>query len=893
MDLGTTRGTAVPPPPAGPAAYAMSRQWLLDATGVDPSTGLTSAEAADARQFHGANSIGQADQTPWWRTLAKQFEGAVIWLLLGAAALSAWVGDQIEMAAILAVLLVNAAIGFVTERRAETSMAALRRMTITTARVRRDGRVQELRSDLVVPGDVVLLEAGDVVPADLRLLEVHDLHADESALTGESVPVAKRTDPLAEDAALGDRANLAFKGTSITRGRGTGLVIGIGRATQIGEIAELVARQPQEKTPLEQRLDKLGRQLAVAALGVTIMIVAIGLAVGRPFLAMVETGIALAVAAVPEGLPIVATLALARGMWRMAERNVLVNRLPAVETLGSVNVLMTDKTGTLTENRMAVDRVLLPDEVIDLGAVVAGPAANPALARAVETMVLCNDASLERPDHAATGDPMELALLRAAEALGCHVAALRAAHPRTAERPFDPELKIMATVHDEAEGRFAAVKGAPEAVLARTTRVAGPDGPEPLTEETRAHLVDRAERAAGAGLRLLGLARRAMDPGDDPLEDLDFLGFVALADPPRADVADAMAAFHRAGVRVVMVTGDHASTARNIAAAVGLVPAADARVCTADKLAAAVADPAKAADVRACDVFARIPPHGKLDLAAMHREAGAIVAMTGDGVNDAPALQRADIGVAMGQRGTQVACEAADIILRDDRFASIVHAIHEGRVIYSNIRTFIRYLFACNLSEIVVLTAATASGLPMPLLPLQILFLNLVTDVFPALALGAGEGRKGIMEEPPRPSTERLLGPHGWLGVMVDSLAISVPVMGVYLFALATAGATEANAAAFLALAMAQLWYVFALFGRGETLIASAIARNRLVWGAVALSLGLIALAIFFPPLANILALAPPSPGTLIAVLIASLLPMLIASGLRVLRHRRSVPDGV
>ncbi len=864
------RDGPVPPPVSGEEAYSMSARWVLDALGVDPARGLSEAEARRRRARHGSNRIGTHGEIAPLRILLDQFRGAIVLLLVGAAILSVWLGDLLEAAAIATVLAINAAIGFAMELRAAKSMAALRALARTTARVRRGGRVAEIDADALVPGDVVLLEAGDLVSADLRLLEATDLHCDESALTGESVPVAKGTEPLAVGRALAERRNMAYRGASITRGFAAGVVVHTGRATELGQIAELVAGAGDETSPLDRRLEGLGRQLSYATLAVAVGMALFGWLAGRDPLEMLRTGVALAVAAAPEGLPIVATLALARGMWRMAERNALVNRLASIETLGSTTVILTDKTGTLTENRMRLAALLLAGdggatERLE-GAEMAGTETTVAEGARAALRV----AALANEPGAGGGfaDPMEAALVEGAAAAGLDRGVLLAETPVEALAPFDPELKMMASLHETPEGPRAAVKGAPEAVLARARRLAGG---APLDDAARAALHAAIEAEARRGHRLLALAE---GPGTAaaPYDDLALLGFACLADPARGDVAGSIAACRRAGVKVVMVTGDHPETARRIAADVGLVDRPDAAVCTLSEGRPAPLPPAT--EARDCRVFARVAPREKLDLVAEAQGRGEIVAMIGDGVNDAPALKKSDIGVAMGRRGTQVAAEAADIVLRDDAFASIVAALRQGRVIYGNIRLFVRYLMSCNLSEIMVVASAIAAGIPMPLLPLQLLYLNLVTDVFPALALGAGQGPRDVMDRPPRPPAEPIVSARDWREVALDGASLTLAVLA----AIWAAGAhpvfagTEPTAAAFLTLALAQLWQAIAMPWGEERRISNQASRNPWLWGAILLSLVLVGAAVFLAPLAAVLELSAPPPAGWALILVASLL---------------------
>jgi Ca2+-transporting ATPase len=728
--------------------------------------------------------------------------------------------------------------------------------------------VESVDAAALVPGDVVVLEGGDVVTADLRLLEASRLEADESLLTGESLPVAKSIDPCAAGAPLAERPCMLFKGTAVTRGAGEAVVVATGMATELGRISRLVEQAEDEITPLEKRLDRLGQRLIWLTLAVAAGIGATALAAGKDWLLTVETAIALAVATVPEGLPIIATLALARGMHRMARRNALVNRLSAVETLGATGVIFTDKTGTLTENRMTVVALALATGDVEVsgealsveggfardGAAI-DPGAEPLLRRALELGVLCNDASFE--DGATpTGDPLEIALLVAGRKAGLVRARLVAEAPELLEVAFDPAQKLMATVHRVPDGCRVAVKGAPEAVLAHCTRVAADGGDRPLDPATRADIEARNEAMAGRGLRVLAVAERtAAEPPRQVYEDLALVGLVGLLDPPRAEVREAIRACRDAGIRVVMVTGDQAATARTIAHAVGLVDDDGAEVVLG-------ADLEQAGD-RALDaaIFARVSPEQKLALIARQQARGAIVAMTGDGVNDAPALKKADIGVAMGQRGTEVARQAADIVLRDDAFASIVAAVEEGRVIFGNIRKFVVYLLSCNISEIFVVGIASAANAPLPILPLQILFLNLVTDVFPALALGVGEGPARVMARPPRDPHERILDRRHWRSVAAAGLLITAAVLGALALALRALGLPEREAVtiSFLTLATAQLWHVFDVRSPDSGVVRNEIVRNRWVWAALVLCVALLLAALHVQPLADVLQIAPPS----------------------------------
>ena len=891
------------PPPAdspvgGPGVHPADRLALPDAhllpvadalarLGVDADRGLNAIEAAQRLKAAGPNLLREARPRSVWSILFNQFKSVLTLLLAAAAVMSFAFSDVVEGIAIAVVILLNGAIGFGAERRAVRSIEALRRLGSMTTRVRRGGTVLSVAAEALVPGDVVLMSGGDVVTADVRLVEANALQCDESTLTGESVPVAKSTAPVAAAAALSERTGMAFKGTAVTRGSAVGVVVATGMRTELGQISELVARSHGDASPLEKRLRRLSEQMLWAALGVIVVITLLGLVAGREPLLMIKTGIALAVAAVPEGLPIVATLALARGMWRLAQRNALVERLSAVETLGAVTVVFTDKTGTLTENRMAVTDVKLSAGLVRLDAGTGarsqavpdpgGAAADPAFAAAMRVCALCNEIDMSTPDGQAA-DPMELALIDAAERSGFNRLRLANRHIKVATTPFDPEVRMMATVHEDDGGYLYAVKGAPEAVLAHAT----------MDDAERHAWLDENTKLAGQGLRVLAVAdKRADMPDADPYADLAFLGLIGLKDPPRPDARPAVEATRRAGIRVVMLTGDNAVTGANIAQAVGLTddheaPAIEGRMLKPlDQLGEA--DEAR---LLAARVFARVSPRQKLDLIALQQGRGEIVAMTGDGVNDAPALKKADIGIAMGLRGTQVAKEAADMILKDDAFASIVAAIRQGRVIFSNIRKFVIYLLSCNLSEILVVALGTISGLPLPLLPLQILFLNLVTDVFPALALGAGGGERDVLDHPPRHPDEPIMTRRHWWAVVLFGLMITIAVLSAFIWALNQPDRPPefAVTVAFLTLAFAQLWHVFNMRSRRAGLINNQVTRNPYVWMALVLCSAVTVAAVSWPPLAEVLQLVMPDARSWAVILSLSLLPLAVGQVAKYIR---------
>jgi len=875
---------------------------LLD---VDIEKGLTEDEVDIRLERFGHNRLTEMKKRGLLSIFIAQFKSLIVLLLLGALVLSVVLGDTIEAVAILVVILINAAIGFFTELQAVRSMEALKEMGSVSARVLLGGGIYEVPAEHLVPGDIVVMEGGDVVNADIRLTKASKLMAQEAALTGESVPVDKIIGQITDsdrddgDVPLAERSNMLFKGTALTRGSARGIVVYTGMDTELGKISSLVEEAEDEITPLEDRLDKLGHKLIWVTLGVAATVIISGIITGKELFLMVETGIALAVAAIPEGLPIVATIALARGMFRMAKKNAIINRLSAVETLGATGVICTDKTGTLTENLMTVTFYALPtgDLTVTGGEMIAGgsfvrdggavtPADDPVLRQALETGVLCNNASLvfdeveSGGEMTSVGDPLEAALLVAAAKGNICREELLTLGPEVREEAFDSDVKMMAVYHGRNGTCLVSVKGAPESVLSASSRILTESGVAPFADDVREEWENRCQNLAEDGFRVLSLAlKETPDENEDPYSNLTFVGLVGLLDPPRDDVAHSIARCRDAGIKVVMVTGDQPVTARNIGLEVGLVDDDDAEVIHGGDLKH-VAEMTDTERRHLLDIslFARVTPKQKLDLIDLHQKNDKIVAMTGDGVNDAPALKEADIGIAMGQRGTQVAREAADMVLKDDAFTTIVTAVEQGRVIFNNIRKFVVYILTCNISEIMVIFFASLVKAPLPLLPLQILFINLVTDVFPALALGVGEGDSSVMTYPPRDSNEQIIAGRHWRSVFGYGFIMTVSVLGAFALALTRLGMDESQAVtiSFLTLGFAQLWYIFNMSSHGTIFSKNDITTNPYVWGALVLSAGLMFLAVYLPVLSLVLNTKPPGTTGWLVIIGASLIPMIV-----------------
>jgi Ca2+-transporting ATPase len=865
-------------------------QELARRHGVDPAHGLHEDEASRRAQQHGPNEIQGRPGRSLWGQFLDQFKDFMVLVLIGAAVISGVIGDLIDTLAILVIVLLNASIGFVQAWRADKAMAALQQLAATRATVLRSGQAQVIPASELVPGDIVLLEAGNQVPADLRLIEIAQLKVDESALTGESVTVAKHTSTLNGVAhALGDRLNMAFKGTTATHGRGRGLVVATGMATELGKVAGLLDRDTDRSTPLQLRLAAFGKRLALAVIAICGVIFLVGVMRGEDPMLMILTAVSLAVAAIPEALPAVVTVLLALGARRMVSLNALIRRLPSVETLGSVTFICSDKTGTLTQNRMHAELLLSDGQEWVPGSGAPGrELAGPLHLELLRAAALCNDASRNR-EGLWQGDPTETALTQVALEAGLDKVELERQFERVQELPFDSERKRMSTVHRSETGFLAYTKGAPESVIPLCSAQWRVGGPVPLQQEA---MLATAEAMAARGLRVLALACRthATLPAPGAAESvesgLSLIGLVGLIDPPRPEAALAVRDCQTAGITPVMITGDHPATALAIARRLGIVVDGYAEVLTGLELAS-IDEAALRERVASVRVYARVDPAQKIRIVEALQARGEFVAMTGDGVNDAPALKRADIGVAMGRGGTDVAREAASLVLLDDNFATIVAAVREGRRIYDNIRKFVRYAMTGNSGEIWTIFLAPMLGLPIPLLPIHILWVNLVTDGLPGLALAAEPAERGIMQRPPRAPQESLFANGLWQHILWVGLLIGGLCLLVQAWAMST-GHAHWQTMVFTVLTLGQMAHVLAIRSETESLWRLGLGSNRPLLGAVLLTFVLQMATIYVPVLNPIFKTQALSPVELMLCLLASAVVFIAVEIEKLwLRHKR------
>ncbi|MCP5100528.1 MAG: cation-translocating P-type ATPase [Chloroflexi bacterium] len=861
--------------------YQQSVTDVLQRLNTDDKSGLSNAVAKKLLAEIGPNELVDKGTKSPWLILLDQFKDLMVLILIFAALVSGYLGEWNDVIVIMAIVVLNAVLGFTQEYRAEQAIAALKKLAVPTVRVRRDGHVEEISARELVPGDIVLLEAGNLIPADARLVECVNLKIQEAALTGESEAVEKETEAIGKKGLpLGDQVNMAFMGTVVTYGRGTAVITETGMNTELGNIAELIQSVEQEQTPLQRRLDDLGKKLAIAAVGIIIIVIILGLFRGEGFEILVLTGISMAVAAVPEGLPAVVTITLALGSQRMLKRNALIRKLPAVETLGSVTVICSDKTGTLTENRMTVTVVDIAgrnqsiETILDeKGAIVTEelpelnpeiPASDRSISLLLRAGALCNDAVLEvgsRGVERAIGDPTEGALIVAASKIGYKKGSLDEEWPRVGEVPFTSERKRMTTIHEVTKGRnkpnspwrgspyVAFSKGAVDSLLQVTTGVLSGDEVVPLDDEMRTRIHEANAKLAQQGQRVLGVAFHPMETIDfedeeDMEEELIFIGLIAMIDPPRPEVKEAVKRARTAGIRPIMITGDHPLTAQHIAQ--DLMITDNDRNLTGYDLAKMSVDDLKGM-VEDVSVYARVSPEHKLNIVEALQNKGEIVAMTGDGVNDAPALKRAEIGVAMGITGTDVSKEAADMVLLDDNFATIVAAVEEGRTIFDNIRKFIFYTLSSNTGELIVMLLSPLFGMPLALLPLQILWINLVTDGLPGLALAVEDSERGIMKRSPFHPKESIFS-RGmgsrilWIGTLMGVVSLGIG----YIYWLRDPNGPW-QTMVFTTLTLAQMGNALAIRSNIDSIFKIGLMSNKLMLLAVSVTF-MLQLALIYVP---------------------------------------------
>ena len=863
------------------------------------SDGITDAEAQARLALHGPNVLRVTPPIAWWIILADQFKSVFALLLVIAAALGLLIGDPKDALAIVAVLVLNVVLGFATEFRARRAVEALRALQVQRATVVRTGRAYEIDARTLVPGDVVQLDAGYAVPADARLLRSTELRAVEAALTGESVPVDKRADhEIPAESPLPDRDNMVYLGTSVVAGTGRALVVATGADTEVGRIGALVGSIRVERTQLERRLDTLGRQLAAVAVAVAALIAALNLLQGIALATVVRTGIAVAIAAVPEGLPAVVTIAMAIGVHRMARRHALVRRLPTVDSLGSATVVCTDQTGTLTTGDMTVTTLWVAGREIRVTGIGYAPEGHflegdvpfvagddPDVATALRIAALANRADLTRVGERweVRGDPTEAALLAVASKAGIHRAVLLEQWPETGELPFSSQRMLMATYHRSDDDRLVAhVKGSPSHVLELCDRVITRTGEQLLDVDGRRELLERNDALAAQGLRVLALAHGVVvDTGERDLHGLIFIGFAGMIDAPAPDVPETIRRLRDAGIRTVMLTGDQRRTAEAIATSLGIMNTGDETLDGRD--VDQLSDAELTARVERVAAYSRLSPEAKVRIVAALQRRNEIVAMLGDGVNDAAALRKADVGVAMGRRGTDIAKEAAGVVLEDDQFTTVVAAVEEGRVIFDNIRKFVFYLFSCNLAEIVVLLGAGLTGLPLPLLPLQILWLNLVTDTFPALVLAFEPADDDVMVRRPRAPRSGILSPSLLRSAIAYSVLIAGCVLAAFVLGLRAHPESPRHAVtmAFMTVALAQLFHLGNARSNAPVLAPHRALANPLAVGAVALVIALQLLALYLQPLRDLLDLVPLTFTEWSLVLGLSVIPAVVGQSMK------------
>ncbi|MBQ3055710.1 MAG: cation-translocating P-type ATPase [Oscillospiraceae bacterium] len=847
--------------------YKLSAEETAKSLDTNLESGLDYDSAQARIASSGANSLQAQKSVSIFESIRRQLNEPMIYILLAAVILSAVLGEWLDAIVIMAIVVLNAVIGTVQEQKAEKSLEALRKLTVTRCIVVRDGLHLEISAEELAVGDIVLLDAGRSVPADLRLIETAGLSINESALTGESVPVEKDANFLAEgDIPLGDQLNMAFQGTIVTAGRGRGVVVATGISTEVGRIAAMLNEQETEKTPLQKKLAGLSKVLGFVALGACALIFLVGLIHGLDKTELLLTAVSLAVAVIPEGLTAIVTIVLALGVTRMVQKHAIVRKLPAVESLGSVTVICTDKTGTLTQNRMTVVSAYTNGCAYSTEDCTAD-----AIRPLLHSMVLCNDSDISGNR---VGDPTELALLDFAARFGVSKEDLGKAFPRIGEIPFDSDRKMMTTLHKLENSTVSYTKGAVDVLLPNCSHIWTSEGIRPMTDEDRAAIDAQVLSMSNEALRVLAYAMRVGD--DTPRETyMVFIGMTGMIDPPRTEVLDSIRACHAAGIRVVMITGDHKTTAAAIGTELGLLHDGDKVLSGLELDALSDADLAEV--IESVTIFARVDPRHKVRIVNAFKARGHVVSMTGDGVNDAPSLKAADVGVAMGEGGTDAAKEASDIVLTNDRFDTIVHAVSEGRTIFTNIRKAILFLLASNMGELFTVFFAILLNWQSPLLALHILWINLLTDSLPALALGLDKADADVMALPPRSPKESLFARGGWASVGGYGLLIAAITLVAYRVVwLASDNMILASTCAFLTLALSQLLHALGIHAHHVSVFKSNLHKNKTMLASLLFGILSLVIVVYIPPIAKLFHTAIPNGMQLLLVFGLSLVPLLV-----------------
>ncbi|MCB7481033.1 cation-translocating P-type ATPase [Christiangramia sediminis] len=869
-----------------PDAHSLLIKNVLERLQSNSEKGLNASFASERLKLCGENILKRKKAKSVWEIFLEQFLSPIIYILLGAMILAFLFNEIIEGFAILFVVFITVLIGFFMEWQAMRSLVALQKMVETESTVIRDGEERRLASRSLVPGDIILLQAGDVVPADARLIAQKSLSLKESMLTGESEQVEKKLDTLPLETRLTERINMIFNGTIIARGNAKAVVTATGDETAIGQISYMTQEAEKKRTPLEKKLNSLTHWLILFTVVLAVLIAMTGFLTANDPVLMIKTGIALAVAAIPEGLPVVATITLARGMLKLSKQKVVIKRLESVQTLGETNIICTDKTGTLTENKMAVRSIVFENSKIDLENPIDQKNLKthknePDLDQLIKVAVLCNNSNPKKSK--ANGDAIDTALMEFVNNTSYQANAIAEGYPEVNEMPFDAELKLMLTLNEDHGKFITCVKGAPENVLKYCEYILVAGGEKKLTD---AHAWNNcADNLASHGLRVLAFAyRNTTDiPAQEKLlEELVLIGIVGFLDPPRQDIAQAIKIYKDAGIQVKMLTGDHPGTSLKIAQEIGLVGLENVNEKTV--LGSDYPDFEKITLKQEklllnASVFARMLPKQKLDLVSFYQKHEGVVGMLGDGVNDAPALKKADIGIAMGIRGTEAAKEVADVILMDDKFTALRLAIHQGRAIFENIRYFVIFLVSCNLAEVISVATASLTNLPLPLLPLQILYLNLVTDIFPALALGMGKGSKGIMLNSPRDPQEQILTKDHWLATVIYGLSITIAVIGIVIYAnfKLNLPSLTINNMAFYTLVLAQLFNIFNLPSWKTSFFKNEVTSNPWVWISLVVSILITYMGYYIPFLRETLSLVTLDFNQILLVVLFALFSLLIS----------------